>query len=81
MLKSWFDLVKLGAEAQQVMWLRTMRLAAGGPKADREAKLMVKEKIDAAQKEAIKLFMGGSPDATVRNYRRKVKANCKRLSK
>jgi hypothetical protein len=81
MLKSWIKLAQLGLEAQQVMWLRTMKLAAGGPKADREAKLMVQEKIDIAQKEALKLMMGGSPDAMVGNYRRKVKANRKRLSK
>jgi hypothetical protein len=81
MFKSWVNLFQLGAEAQQVIWLRTMKLAAGGPKADREAKLMVKEKIDTAQKEALKLMMGGSPDAMVGNYRRKVKANRKRLSK
>ena len=81
MLKSWIKLFQLGAEAQQVILLRTMKLAAGGPKADREAKLMVKEKIDTAQKETLKLMMGGSPEAMVGNYRRKVKANRKRLSK
>lgn len=81
MFKSWANLFQLGAEAQQVIWLRTMKLAAGGPKADREAKLMLKEKIDTAQKETLKLMMGGSPDTMVGNYRRKVKANRKRLSK
>jgi hypothetical protein len=81
MLKSWIKLAQLSVEAQQVIWLRTMKLAAGGPKADREAKLMVQEKIDIAQKEALKLMMGGSQDAMVGNYRRKVKANRKRLSK
>jgi hypothetical protein len=81
MLKSWIKLAQLSVEAQQVIWLRTMKLAAGGPKADREAKLMVQEKIDIAQKEALKLLMGGSQDAMVGNYRRKVKANRKRLSK
>jgi hypothetical protein len=81
MLKSWIKLAQLSVEAQQVIWLRTMKLAAGGPKADREAKLMVQEKVDIAQKEALKLMMGGSQDAMVGNYRRKVKANRKRLSK
>jgi hypothetical protein len=81
MLKSWVKLFCLGAEAQQVIWLRTMKLAAGGPKAVREAKLLVKEKIETAQKETLKLMMGGSPDALVGNYRRKVKANRKRLGK
>lgn len=80
-LKSWIKLAQLGVEAQEVMWLRTMKRAAGGSKADREAKLMVQEKIDTAQTETLKLLFGGSPDAMVGNYRRKVKANRKRLSK
>ncbi len=34
----------LAAESQQVIWLRTMRLAAGGAKAKSEARRMVQEK-------------------------------------
>jgi hypothetical protein len=71
----------LAGEAQQVIWLRTMKLALGGAKAEREAKLMVSEKINSAQVEALKLMMGGSLDSTTKNVRRKVRANRKRLSK
>jgi hypothetical protein len=79
--KSWFNMMMLAGEAQQVIWLRTMKLALGGAKAEREAKLMVSEKINSAQVEALKLMMGGSLDSTTKNVRRKVRANRKRLSR
>jgi hypothetical protein len=79
--KSWFNMMMLAGEAQQVIWLRTMKLALGGAKAEREAKLMVSEKINSAQVEALKLIMGGSLETTTKNVRRKVRANRKRLSK
>lgn len=81
MYKSWFNMMMLAGEAQQVIWLRTMKLALGGAKAEREAKLMVSEKINSAQVEALKLMMGGSLDSTTKNVRRKVRANRKRLSR
>ena len=81
MFKSWMNMVKLAGEAQQVIWLRSLKLARGGPKAKREAKLMVEEKIATAQAEALKLMLGGSPDAMIKNYSRKVKANKLRLTK
>lgn len=71
----------LAGEAQQVIWLRTMKLALGGANAEREAKLMVSEKVKSAQVETLKLMMGGSLDSTTKNVRRKVRANRKRLSK
>jgi hypothetical protein len=74
-------MMMLAGEAQQVIWLRTMKLALGGAKAEREAKLMVSEKINSAQVEALKLMMGGSLDSTTKNVRRKVRANRKRLSR
>jgi hypothetical protein len=79
--KSWFNMMMLAGEAQQVIWLRTMKLALGGAKAEREAKLMVSEKINSAQVEALKLMMGGSLETITKNVRRKVRANRKRLSK
>jgi hypothetical protein len=74
-------MMMLAGEAQQVIWLRTMKLALGGAKAEREAKLMVSEKIASAQIETLKLMMGGSLETTTRNVRRKVRANRKRLSR
>jgi hypothetical protein len=79
--KQWLNMVMLASETQQVIWLRTMKLALGGAKAKREAKLMVSEKIKSAQTETLKLMMGGSLDTESKNIRRKVRANKKRLSK
>lgn len=81
MYKNWLNMMMLASEAQQVIWLRSMKLALGGAKAEREAKLMVNEKVKSAQVETIKLMMGGSLDSTTKNIRRKVRANRKRLSK
>ncbi len=81
MNKSWLNMMMLAGEAQQVIWLRTMKLALGGAKAEREAKLMVSEKIASAQIETLKLMMGGSLETTTKNVRRKVRANRKRLSR
>jgi hypothetical protein len=79
--KSWLNMMMLAGEAQQVVWLRTMKLALGGAKAEREAKLMVSEKIASAQIETLKFMMGGSLKTTTNNVRRKVRANRKRLSR
>ncbi len=48
MLKTWINLTMLAAESQQVIGLRMMKAALGGPKAQAEASLMVTEKIAAA---------------------------------
>ena len=64
----------LAAESQQVIWLRTMRLAAGGKKAKSETRRMVGEKVLAAGNEGGRMILGASPDSVVRRYRKKVKA-------
>ena len=79
--RSWIDLMMLAAESQQVIWLRTMRLAAGGPKAKSEAHRMVSEKVVAAGMESGRLILGASAESVVKRYRTKVKANVRRLSK
>lgn len=81
LLKDWFGLAMLAAESQQVIWLRLMKLSAGGPKAESEARLMLTEKFAAASKATAHLMMGGNPDSLVKSYRRKVRANARRLSK
>ena len=81
MFSSWFNVAMLAAESQQVVWLRMMALAEGGPRAQAEAELMVAEKVAAATHAAGRLMMGHSPDSVVDHYRRKVKANVRRLSK
>ena len=70
----------LAAESQQVIWLRTMKLTSGGTKAKREARLMVSEKVLAAGLESGRLMLGASADSVVKRYRKKVKANVRRLS-
>src|SRR3954469_3021710 len=81
MLGPWFNLTMLAAESQQVIWLRMAKLGAGGPTAHDEAGLMVSEKIAAATHAAGRLMMGASPDSVVQNYRRKVRANMRRLAR
>jgi hypothetical protein len=80
MYRSWMSLLMLAAESQQVMWLRAMRLAAGGAKAQNEASRMVSEKVWIAGQESGRLFLGASSESVVRRYRRRVKANARRLS-
>lgn len=80
MLRFWFNLLSLGAEASQVVWLRSVKIAAGGPRARREARRMVTEKVTAGHKEGLRLSMGASPDSVVTGYRKRVKANIRRLS-
>ena len=70
----------LAVESQQVIWLRSIKLAAGGPQAQREARLMMIEKIAAAIREGGRLMMGASADSVVKRYRKRVKANVRRLS-
>jgi hypothetical protein len=82
------DAWALGLEASSVIGLRTLKLAAGGPAADTEAKRMVEEKVAAAaelQRLAMFGALGLTPQRaaakTVAHYRRKVRANQKRLLK
>jgi hypothetical protein len=77
----WFDLAMLGLEAQQVVWLRLMKLSAGGPDANRESIKMVSEKMTASIEAGRALMLGGSPKSVVQGYRRKVRSNARRLSK
>lgn len=73
-------------EAQQVIVLRMMKLAMGGPDAQAETRRMVEEKIGAAGDAAVLLAAGamrgdaagGTADA-MRMVRRTVRANRKRL--
>ena len=81
MFKTWWNIGMLAAESQHVMWLRCMRLAAGGPTASAEAQRMVTEKLALAGPVALRILMGDSPDKAVKRYRSAVRANRRRLSK
>jgi hypothetical protein len=74
------DIALAGFEAQQVIALRLMKLAAGGPAAEREARRMVTEKIVASAEAAATLASGGSPQTVLRRYRTIMRANNQRLS-
>jgi len=82
------DAWRLGAEAAGVMALRGVALAAGGARAGREAQRMILEKAQAAaelQRLALTGALGSTAPAsvakTLAHYRRKVRANRRRLSK
>jgi hypothetical protein len=72
---------KLAFEAQQVIWLRGIELAKGGATTQREAARMVSEKATAGQQAVLKVATGTAPIGIVRGYRRKVRANARRLSR
>lgn len=76
----------LAGEAATVMWLRSLRLMAGGPGARREAERMVSEKFAANMAllpEILRAPLPASPEElsarTLAHYRRKVRANRQRL--
>ncbi len=88
----WFgvglDAWSLGLEAATGVTLRTLKMAAGGAAGADEARLMVDEKIAAGlalQAKAVSGGLGRSPAAVAKNtlshYRRKVRANRRRLQR
>lgn len=91
MTNPWLSLtmnaMQLGIEAQSVVALRIMKVAAGGAAAEREAGRMVTEKIEAAldlQTQIVTGMMTGAaahraPARAVALYRRKVRSNRRRL--
>jgi hypothetical protein len=78
----------LGVEAATVIGQRSLKLAAGGRAAETEAQRCLREKVDAAIGWQILAMTGGlgasAPTVaakTLRHYRRKVRANRRRLGK
>lgn len=83
-----WDAWMLGAEAASVMSLRTLKIATGGDPSGREAARMVAEKMEAAQALQAMAVTGAlgftAPsvvDKTLKHYRRKVRANRRRLQR
>ena len=81
-----FDAWSLGWESAAVIGLRAAKIAQGGADAQREAERMVSEKMTAAFELQMAIMtgaMGMSPATTTRkalaHYRRKVRANARRL--
>jgi hypothetical protein len=78
----------LGLEASSVIGLRLLKIAAGGPASEVELRRMVSEKVAAGAALQLKALAGGlgySPAAatarTLAHYRRRVRANRRRLQK
>lgn len=80
-MKLTIDASMLALESQQVIGLRLTKLALGGPAASREAARMVIEKATALGEAATKIATGGTAHAVVKGYRKKVRANRRRLIK
>ena len=83
-----FDSWLLMGEAAMVIWLRSLRLMAGGPLAAREAQQMVSEKMTASLTLWPALMAGGVSQtaealgaAALAHYRKPVLANRRRLSR
>ena len=87
---SWFHLsvsaMQLGFEAQSVIALRMMKMAAGGPAAEAEASRMVSEKTKAALDAQMQIGLSAmsgrldlAPARAIALYRRRVRANQRRL--
>lgn len=85
MILSWFKLVResalLALDAQQVIGLRVMKIAGGGPAAQSEAVRMITEKVAAAAEAVGTLPIDPSGRRAVRRYRTRVKANRRRLTR
>jgi hypothetical protein len=85
MLGSWLVMAmagtRLAMEAQQVIALRLMKIAAGGAGAQREVARMMTEKAVAATEAAATMATGGSRRKVVRRYRTHIRQNKRRLSK
>jgi len=93
MLNPWIALtlkaMQVGFEAQNVIFLRMMRLSAGGARGQSEARRMVSEKIAAsaeAQAAAVSGIIAGRKEAVVagqviRGLQKRVRANRRRLSR
>jgi len=88
-LTAWLDASSLALEAQWVVALRMMRLAAGGAVALREAQRMVSEKAIANAQAQFAAGMAmaagrgikGASAAAAKPYRRAIKANHRRLTR
>jgi hypothetical protein len=78
----------LAIESQQVIAMRLTKFAMGGPGVQREAELMISEKMESlaqASQMMVMAALGGKQDfgasKVVHHYRQKVRANVRRLGK
>jgi hypothetical protein len=77
----WFAGAMLAVESCEVVNLRLAKFAAHDENSEREANLMVSEKIVAAFEAGANWLAGASPASIVARYREHVAANARRLSR
>ena len=73
------DSTMLAVEAQTVIGLRLVMLGAGGTAAQTEVHRMVTEKASALIEATAALASGGSVHKVIAGYRKRVRANSRRL--
>jgi hypothetical protein len=84
-MNAWFEAARFGADVQNVIALRLLRLAGGGPLAATEARRMISEKVSALGETQVRMLSalasGQNFDAAkaYAPYRRRVRANRRRL--
>jgi hypothetical protein len=76
----WLASAMLAFEACEVIRLRLTMFASADGDAEREARLMMSEKVDAMFEAGASLMAGATPASIVGRYREHVAANAKRLS-
>jgi hypothetical protein len=77
----WMHAFALVVESNHVITLRLAKLAEGGSPARAEASRMISEKISEAWGAGLTLMTGGSSAKVIAQYRKRVLANSKRLSR
>ena len=76
----WLTGAMLAFESCEVIRLRLTMFASADGASEREAHLMVNEKVDAMFEAGASLMAGASPAAIIGRYREHVAANTRRLS-
>lgn len=77
----WFSIARLAIEANHVIALRCVKLASGGPAAVPEVTRMITEKMQEGVAAAQTLMTGGSHAMVIAGYRKRVRANARRLNR
>ena len=81
LVKHWYHLMMLSVESSSVIWLRSIKLASGGPLAMGETVHIVAEKMAATHLTAMRTARGKTPLGMTIACRRVVRTNLHRLLK
>lgn len=76
-----YQLMRLAVDSNKVIALRLLKIARGGHDAKFETQRMVSEKIAAAIEAGTTVMTGGSAAKVIKQYRRRVTSNARRLSR